>query len=111
MCVAGGATESELTEHVLPLVYELHKVTPTMLAFILPEVAEQLKAEDVKVSYAAPIVLSFAVVLSTLPYATTLIYSTPLDSTRLDSALLCSTGRLCSALRATCTICILGGSS
>ena len=49
----GGATESELTEHVLPLVYELHKVTPTMLAYILPEVAEQLKAEDVKVRCAA----------------------------------------------------------
>lgn len=30
--------------------YELHKVTPNMLTFILPEVAEQLKAEDIDVS-------------------------------------------------------------
>ncbi|CAM9525786.1 unnamed protein product, partial [Scytosiphon promiscuus] len=44
-----GAIESELKEHALPLVYELHKVTPNMLTFILPEVAEQLKAEDVDV--------------------------------------------------------------
>ncbi|CAN0565169.1 unnamed protein product [Ectocarpus sp. 12 AP-2014] len=46
----GGAIESELKEHVIPLVFELHKVTPNMLTFILPEVAEQLKAEDVDVS-------------------------------------------------------------
>ncbi|CAN0211364.1 unnamed protein product, partial [Ectocarpus fasciculatus] len=46
----GGAIESELKEHVLPLVFELHKVTPNMLTFILPEVAEQLKAEDIDVS-------------------------------------------------------------
>eukprot|EP00903_Cladosiphon_okamuranus_P009357 g8923.t1 len=45
----GGAIESELKEHALPLVYELHKVTPNMLTFILPEVAEQLKAEDIDV--------------------------------------------------------------
>ncbi|CAN0511367.1 unnamed protein product, partial [Ectocarpus sp. 12 AP-2014] len=45
----GGAIESELKEHVIPLVFELHKVTPNMLTFILPEVAEQLKAEDVDV--------------------------------------------------------------
>ncbi|CAN0399303.1 unnamed protein product, partial [Laminaria digitata] len=51
-CVPGGATESELTEHVLPLVYELHKITPTMLTFILPELTEQLKAEDVQVRFA-----------------------------------------------------------
>ncbi|CAN0551568.1 unnamed protein product, partial [Ectocarpus sp. 8 AP-2014] len=50
LTTAGGAIESELKEHVIPLVFELHKVTPNMLTFILPEVAEQLKAEDVDVS-------------------------------------------------------------
>ncbi|CAM9461048.1 unnamed protein product, partial [Hapterophycus canaliculatus] len=46
---ADSASESNLKEHALPLVYELHKVTPNMLTFILPELAEQLKAEDVDV--------------------------------------------------------------
>ncbi|CAM9264954.1 unnamed protein product, partial [Choristocarpus tenellus] len=46
---SGGASESDLAEHVLPLVYELHKVKPGMLLYVLPNVATQLQAEDLEV--------------------------------------------------------------
>lgn len=45
----GTAAESELGEHVLPLIYELHKVTPKMLLYILPNVSAQLQAEEPEV--------------------------------------------------------------
>lgn len=49
ICRTASADESELKEHVLPLVYELHKVHPLMLVYIFPELAQQLKAEDIEV--------------------------------------------------------------
>lgn len=48
-CKAGSAAESELAEHVLPLIYELHKVAPKMLLYILPNVSAQLQAEEAEV--------------------------------------------------------------
>ncbi|CAN0022800.1 unnamed protein product, partial [Phaeothamnion confervicola] len=45
-----GAVESDLADHVFPLVYELHKVNPQMLLYVLPNIALQLQAEDVEVS-------------------------------------------------------------
>lgn len=48
--VAGNAAESALAEHIQSIVYELHKVTPQMLVYILPNIADQLQAEETDVS-------------------------------------------------------------
>jgi sister-chromatid-cohesion protein PDS5 len=42
-----GGVESELKEHVLHLIYELHKVNSGFLLYVLPNVAVQLQSEDV----------------------------------------------------------------
>ncbi len=41
-----GGTDSELSEHVLHLIYELHKVNSGFLLYVLPNVAIQLQSED-----------------------------------------------------------------
>ncbi len=41
-----GGTESELSDHVLHLIYELHKVNSGFLLYVLPNVAVQLQSED-----------------------------------------------------------------
>lgn len=38
--------ESELTDHIYPLIYELHKVSPELLLKVLPNICVQLQAED-----------------------------------------------------------------
>lgn len=38
--------ESELTDHIYPLIYELHKVSPGLLLKVLPNICVQLQAED-----------------------------------------------------------------
>ncbi|CAN0459073.1 unnamed protein product, partial [Discosporangium mesarthrocarpum] len=44
-----GGCDSDLAEHALPLVYELHKVRPGMLLYVLPNIATQLQAEDLDI--------------------------------------------------------------
>ncbi len=41
-----GGAESELSDHVLHLIYELHKVNSGFLLYVLPNVAVQLQSED-----------------------------------------------------------------
>lgn len=40
---------SELSDHIYPLIYELHKISPGLLLRVLPNVCEQLKAEEEEV--------------------------------------------------------------
>ena len=42
----GGNGESELADHIYPLIYELHKVSPELLLKVLPNICVQLQAED-----------------------------------------------------------------
>ena len=35
--------ESELTDHIYPLIYELHKVSPELLLKVLPNICVQLQ--------------------------------------------------------------------
>jgi hypothetical protein len=44
-----GGSGSELEEHVFPLIYELHKVHPGFMLYILPHVSSQLSSEDTPV--------------------------------------------------------------
>lgn len=41
--------DSELSDHIYPLIYELHKISPGLLLRVLPNVCEQLKAEEEEV--------------------------------------------------------------
>lgn len=45
--VAFLSSSSELAEHIYALIYELHKISPTLLLRILPNVCVQLQAEEV----------------------------------------------------------------
>eukprot|EP00605_Chrysophyceae_sp_TOSAG23-4_P000474 GSChrysophyteH1.ASY1.ANO1.533.1 assembled CDS len=38
--------ESELTDHIYPLIYEMHRLAPDMLLKVLPNVCTQLQAEE-----------------------------------------------------------------
>ena len=40
-----GNGESELVDHIYPLIYELHKVSPELLLKVLPNICVQLQAE------------------------------------------------------------------
>ena len=40
---------SDLSDHIYPLIYELHKISPGLLLRVLPNVCEQLKAEEEEV--------------------------------------------------------------
>ena len=42
----GRVTESELTDHIYPLIYEIHKLAPDLLLKVLPNVCTQLQAEE-----------------------------------------------------------------
>ena len=42
----GRNGESELADHIYPLIYELHKVSPELLLKVLPNICVQLQAED-----------------------------------------------------------------
>ena len=42
----GKVTESELTDHIYPLIYEIHKVSPNMLLKVLPNICIQLQADE-----------------------------------------------------------------
>ena len=42
----GGDGESDLSEHLYALIYELHKVSPDLLLRILPNICVQLQAEE-----------------------------------------------------------------
>ena len=41
-----GGKESELEEHIYSLVYELHKIAPTFLTRVIPNISMQLQSED-----------------------------------------------------------------
>ncbi len=45
----GKVTESELTDHIYPLIYEIHKLAPDLLLKVLPSVCTQLQAEEEEV--------------------------------------------------------------
>jgi sister-chromatid-cohesion protein PDS5 len=42
----GVIGESELSDSIYPLIYELHKVSPELLLKVLPNICVQLQAED-----------------------------------------------------------------
>jgi sister chromatid cohesion protein PDS5 len=44
--VHGRFTESELTDHIYPLIYEIHRLAPNMLLKVLPNVCTQLQSEE-----------------------------------------------------------------
>lgn len=39
-------SSSDLSEHIYPLIFELHKVVPGMMTFIIPSVCAHLQSED-----------------------------------------------------------------
>lgn len=44
---------SDLSEHIYPLIFELHKAVPVMVTYIIPSVSAQLQSEDEEVRYKA----------------------------------------------------------
>ncbi len=46
---SGDSGDSELAEHVYPLIYELHKIAPALLLTVVPSICAQLEAEEEEV--------------------------------------------------------------
>lgn len=46
LSAGSGSEESELSEHIMPLIYELHKAMPELLYFVLPSLTQQLRDEE-----------------------------------------------------------------
>ena len=44
--IPGKTKSSELADHVYPLVFELHKISPGLLLRVLPNICSQLQAEE-----------------------------------------------------------------
>ena len=44
--IPGKTKSSELADHIYPLIYELHKISPALLLRILPNICSQLHAEE-----------------------------------------------------------------
>jgi hypothetical protein len=44
--IPGKATSSELADHIYPLIFELHKISPGLLLRVLPNICVQLQAEE-----------------------------------------------------------------
>eukprot|EP01034_Spumella_vulgaris_P029375 gene29375-36419_t len=44
--VKASVKSSELADHIYPLVYELHKISPDLLARVIPNIVVQLQVED-----------------------------------------------------------------
>ena len=44
--IPGKMQSSELADHIYPLIYELHKISPGLLLRVLPSICEQLGSEE-----------------------------------------------------------------